>query len=496
MNAAVLSIAGADDPALLQPSVPRDALHKAATVGAAMLLTAAFAFVAATSSALMVLNTHPWRVALAVGFGLLWAGAIFCIDRSLVLSMAKARWPAVAMRMLLAIVISISISAPIDIALFSDRVEAKLLENRQQAELESHERLNRLYGIGEAHAQSAAAQAELERLDREARIWPPQVLDAEQVVKACETDFARFSAGAQHEMSRIDRKRIDLQYRLNMLASVRPRPDGAIGELVRQRRILQTERQQHEAAIEKARKRCDVATASLQSERRRHLDEIQRQRRHATERLEQSHAHEGRLADTIRAKSEDATRIIDRALGGNFAAKAEALHQLVAQDPFVRTVYILILVLWITLEMAPVLAKMMAGATSVDIVLEAKARALELDAITELEQAESDAQRDRIIRDALRERMLEVMRADNELLRPFVIELLQAELVVAPQQELCRQLDELIERTQAHRDRITAAGLDNDSRRQLLAAVATLERSAADRIHQAFVGPTAMQPQS
>jgi hypothetical protein len=91
-----------------------------------MLVTASFAFVASLAALLMIFEEQPWRWVDALPLALLWAVAILTIDRALVLSMTRPRWPAIVARLLLGVLVAVSISMPIDIALFKDRIQIEL----------------------------------------------------------------------------------------------------------------------------------------------------------------------------------------------------------------------------------------------------------------------------------------------------------------------------------------------------------------------------------
>jgi len=483
----LLGAVGVDDPAVLDPKVPRDALHRAATVGLAMLATAFFAFVAATASALMVLHDHPWRFVLASGFGLLWAIAIFAIDRALVLSMARIKWPALALRLFLAVIISISISVPLDIWLFGDRVEEQLLKIRQHAEIDSRARLNQLHGVEIAREQTAAAQAELQRLDQATQTWPPQVRDAQQQAKLCEANFERVRARTQRQVAEVDAKRADVQHRLDLLAGVNPRPAERISALTQQRKALWTQRERFEADVHEARKGCDAVQVAVQTVQRQHLEQIEVQQKDARAVLLEARKSEQHLTQAVSEKSAEASRVISKAMSDNFVVKAEALHQLVAESPFVRSVYLLVLILWITLEMAPVLTKSMAGESAIDLVLEAKSRELELTHLDRIERQEDEVLMRRDIREALREQLPAFIRENPDTLRSVFDARMTAQGVLTPHNELLGEFEALLERTQVQRDRIKHAGFDEVLRRDLLDAVARLERAAADSVHAAFV---------
>jgi len=486
--ATLIAVAGVDDRAIFDPAVPRDALHRAATVGAAMLVTAVFAFLAATASALMVLHDQPWRLPLAFGFGLLWAAAIFTVDRALILSMAQVKWPALLLRLLLAIVISVSISVPIDVFLFRERVEAQLLENRQNAELASQQRLQQRHGLDGAREQTAEAKDDVLRLEQAAAVWPPDVLEAQQQARLCESNLERSRAQAQRQLAIIDQKRAALQDRLNLLGGVSPRPAEQMETLRQQRQVLGTQRERIEAELGDARKKCEAAQAAVQTAQRHYRAENQAHQEAARSALTRARENELNRAKAAHAASAAATQVIDKAMSNNFVVKAEALHQLVAENGFVRVSYVLVLVLWVTIELAPVLAKCWAGTSSIEVILASKARELELKHLARIDRQEDEVLSKRAIQEALRERLPEFTRQNSDALRAIADERMAAQRVLTPHHELLDQLAELLEHARSLREQVRGSGVGDDVAVDLMKTIQTLERAAAESIHSVFVG--------
>lgn len=484
----LIAVAGVDDPAIFDPAVPRDALHRAATVGAAMLGTAVFAFLAATASALMVLHDQFWRLPLALGFGLLWAAAIFAIDRALILSMAQVKWAALLLRLLLAVVISISISVPIDIFLFQERVEAQLLENRENAELASKQRLQQRHGLDGAREQTAEAKGDLQRLEQAAAAWPPDVLEVQQQARLCESNLERLRAKVQRQWASIDHQRAELQHRLNLLGGVSPRPAERIEALRQQRQALGTQRERIDAELGDARKSCDAAQAAVQTAQRQYRADNQVQQQAARSALARARDNEQQRAEAVHAASAAATQVIDKALSNNFVVKAEALHQLVVENPFVRGIYFLVLALWVTIELAPVLAKCLAGTSSIEVILASKARELELKHLARIDRQEDEVLSQRVILEALRERLPEFADENSHALRAIFDERMAAQGVLSKHHELLKQLAELLEHSRSLREHVKRSDVGDDVAVDLMKTIKTLERAAAESIHRAFVG--------
>lgn len=120
---------------------------KYAGIGATVFFTCLFAALSGGYALYFVFNDASTGVRLLAssGFGLLWGAMIFNLDRYIVSSMKKKNslWPEVRMaipRFLLAAVIAVVISKPLELQIFHTSIEAELLAMQQQ-ELKRQEAL-------------------------------------------------------------------------------------------------------------------------------------------------------------------------------------------------------------------------------------------------------------------------------------------------------------------------------------------------------------------
>lgn len=120
---------------------------KYAGIGATVFFTGVFAVLSGSYAMYFVFNdAQPLhRILAAVGFGLLWGAMIFNLDRYIVSSMNKKKgiWSEVRMalpRFLLAAVIAVVISKPLELQIFHTSIETELVA-MQQEELKHQEEL-------------------------------------------------------------------------------------------------------------------------------------------------------------------------------------------------------------------------------------------------------------------------------------------------------------------------------------------------------------------
>jgi hypothetical protein len=135
-------------------------------IGGAVLTTGVLAFLSGFYAIYTTLATGPYSVLTSIGFGVLWAAAIFNLDRYIVSSLHKptdagTRWrqrlaqtwlPALP-RLALAILIGITLSKPLELRLFNNAIAGQAEINRDQAVMTKRASLTESSRLGEISAE-------------------------------------------------------------------------------------------------------------------------------------------------------------------------------------------------------------------------------------------------------------------------------------------------------------------------------------------------------
>ena len=133
--------------------------NKYAGIGATVFFTALMAFIAAAYALYTVFD----NVYLAVPFGLVWGLLIFNLDRFIVSTLRKRdgfwkEFVQASPRILLAVVIAVVISKPLELKIFEKEINRVLLEQKNQMTLENQEQLALQYNP-DIEAKKAEIQA-------------------------------------------------------------------------------------------------------------------------------------------------------------------------------------------------------------------------------------------------------------------------------------------------------------------------------------------------
>jgi hypothetical protein len=145
---------GADAPLLKDCSASEH--NKYAGIGATVFFTALMAFIASSYALYTVFDNYLT----AVGFGLVWGLLIFNLDRYIVSTLKKSdrKWNEVVQaipRLILAIIIAVVISKPLELKIFEKEIDQVLLEEKNAMTLTNQEQVAALFdGDKEAFAKA------------------------------------------------------------------------------------------------------------------------------------------------------------------------------------------------------------------------------------------------------------------------------------------------------------------------------------------------------
>lgn len=157
------TIAGAEIPILEKCRTDH---KKFGAMGATIAMTSFIAFLSGTSAAWFFTQSgteESGKIGWAIAFGLVWATLIFCIDRSLVITMkknpeqkSKTWWlvPFIS-RALLALIIAFMVSIPLELVVFNDFIE-------EQSYLWNENKSNTLAKNSRANRESIEAQENID----------------------------------------------------------------------------------------------------------------------------------------------------------------------------------------------------------------------------------------------------------------------------------------------------------------------------------------------
>jgi hypothetical protein len=116
---------------------PKSERNKYASIGATVFLTGFLAAISSGYALYTIFRGEEYAFLASVGFGLVWATIIFNLDRYIVSSLRKeGNWKKELLyatpRFVIAILISLVIAKPLEVRIFASRIEQQILEDKRQ----------------------------------------------------------------------------------------------------------------------------------------------------------------------------------------------------------------------------------------------------------------------------------------------------------------------------------------------------------------------------
>lgn len=335
----------------LPGQVPRQA-----AMGAVLLTTAAFAAISAGYALHVTGVTGSWPVTIIAA--LLWGLAILNLDRMLIIGMAhekqgKKLLGLAVPRLALALILGAVISTPLMLKIFESEIEAQLNRNI----LTAQEQLRTEINSSTAAADLSAAEQKAGELRALINAGPTADPAAHPQVQAVQAEIDALQKTGDKQKSEYDTARA--------LALAEEEGTGGTGVAgcaaicVEKKRLADEAMarwQQTVTAIDGKRQEKDRVAQTLQGNL---LDESQRRIDDAEQELPNVEQKVTQLREQI-ASSQDTSYQLEQANGG-IIARMKALSDLVGSDATVAMARYTVWVMFIALELLPVIFKVLAG---------------------------------------------------------------------------------------------------------------------------------------
>jgi hypothetical protein len=347
-------------------------------IGATIFLTACLAVISGSFAIYTLVPIVP----VAVACGLLWGALIFNLDRYIVSSIRKEgrTWHEFALampRLILAVLISIVITKPIEVELFHNQINSELFAYTADLQREAEQKLDHKLGLD-------SIRSEISHIDsmrmhyKDLRDSKPTSFNFGEVSAEYQQAKRAYDSLARLHVPRIEANEDRRKYLWNKYAS-RVFETDANGEkrfvrwefpqkwqdrsnqLYKLNQNLQAELDQHLTQV----KKLDVARKGAQERFAMGLEEelvlLATQR---SELVAQKLAREKRRAEELPEALAKAERY-----GIGFPARIQVLEQMKAQDSSIWWMSNLIVLLFIMLETSPVFVKLITRRGPYDYLL-------------------------------------------------------------------------------------------------------------------------------
>jgi hypothetical protein len=362
---------------------PKSERNKYASIGATVFLTGFLAAISSGYALYTIFRGEEYAFLASVGFGLVWATIIFNLDRYIVSSFRKeGNWKRELLyatpRFFIAILISLVIAKPLEVRIFASRIEQQILEDKRQKLVDEKLSIDKLNDLTKLENTMQGQTNELGTLDS-LRQGDPTNDDFKKILgernlalqdlnsvsksnnpKVSDYNFKisqiKGNASNYHEIKDstgtvIDRKLIS-------------EANKSISDLSYSRNVLLNE-------IKAKQKRVENLDAEIQKARNDYKAIMAQRFNEKQAEMVQTKQTKAQADSVAKKQFDESVQIKDRSYTNNFITQVEALGNLNSKT--FSTMWwtsILIMLLFVTIETAPIIVKLLSKRGPYDELLE------------------------------------------------------------------------------------------------------------------------------
>ena len=346
-----------------------EGVAQAAALGAVLIITAVIAAFTGGYAVHQVFLGSPMASWIAAAGGILWAGFVFSIDRGLILGIDKTSAPRrlafqVLVRVPMAIAVALVMSTPFLLKICEGPIRLQLRQERQDLWLKEVGSLTEATGLPEFRKAlsdfKTTRDAQRERLMRE-----PDSYEYRRAGEELRTAEGRLRSLTAALAPRINRARTEAQ---RLLASPEPRQGEA--EVLR-RQIADWQAQLGRAGNDVSRARTAVERAASEWQ-----TQIAAAVKSAEGEISKLEPLQLRAADQVAKRGAEAERELSDLLRANLVNEYKALRRITSNpghpdSAAISTFEFALHVLFVILELTPVLIKALGRRTPLDVAMAA-----------------------------------------------------------------------------------------------------------------------------
>lgn len=321
-------------------------------------------------------------------FGILWGLIIFNLDRFIVSTFRKHEsdnWRVktgkellqASPRIILAIIIAIVISKPIEIKIFESRLAEQIKKNQILSKKSNASEFDNIYGVSDKENRISTMDTTISKLQTELNTDPQNVKDLinndlakanKNLTQIRSTNNPKID---NHEKNITSIKDDQNNYRYVTVDngnSIENRLTKAAEDKIRYEKnaiyVLNREIRNQQAEVNKINNQIIEARKKYRKQKQQEIDNIKAEKNDEESRLKES-----------RTKADEETKIAnatsENAFTNNFITQIEALGDLTGNDSTMWWTSFMITLLFLTIEIAPILTKLITKRGPYDEILDA-----------------------------------------------------------------------------------------------------------------------------
>lgn len=363
---------------------PKSERNKYASIGATVFLTGFLAAISSGYALYTIFRGEEYAVLAAIGFGLVWATVIFNLDRYIVSSLRKeGDWKKELLyaipRFIIAILISLVIAKPLEVRIFANRIEQQILEDKRQKLEDEKLSIDKLNDLTKLENTMQGQTSELGTLDS-LRQGDPTSDDFKKLV-----DDRNLALQDLNSVSKSNNPKIsDYNFKISQIKgdpnNYREIKDDSTGAVIDRKLLSEANKSINDLSysrnvllneIKAKQKRVENLDAEIQKARNDYKAIMAQRINEKEAEMAQTKQTKAQADSIAKIQFDESVKVKERSYTNNFITQVEALGNLNSKT--FSTMWwtsILLMLLFITIETAPIVVKLLSKRGPYDELLE------------------------------------------------------------------------------------------------------------------------------
>lgn len=372
--------------------------NKYAGIGATIFFTGLLASLSGGYALYTIFRGAPNALAYAIAFGIIWGFVILNLDRFIVSSIKKEGNVRKELlyslpRFILAIIISIVIAKPLEVRIFEDRIEQQILEDKRKKLADEKLSIDKLNDLTALDNTLTKKSSELKNLDS-LKQGDPSTVGFRNLLKERNDALQTLNVVSQNNNAGIADYNAKIAQVRNNQHNYTTKTDSA-GNVISRRLTPQASKEINDMAysrnalsneIKIAQQRVQDLDAEIKKQRDDHQAVMAQRVEDKRAEIEQTNQTKAKADSVARVQFDESVEVKEKSYTNNFVTQLEALSNLTSSQSTMWWTSWLIMLLFIVIEISPVLVKILSAKGPYDDMLYATEQAVALEESRKVEE--------------------------------------------------------------------------------------------------------------
>jgi len=339
---------------------------KYTSIGATVFFTGLLASLSGGYALYSVFQNSEYALRAAACFGLLWGLVIFNLDRYIISTIRKlderTPWRRLKElsqafpRMILAAIIAITISVPLELKIFEDSLADVIEQEKMEAEERNKHYSERIYDINVKNQKVSDKKEEINALQQKLSEEPKIVKIYRDKLKEAESKLAKTM---RTNNAKIAKNKLAIEEMQNS-------GDTHSGEIARHE--AENNRLQREITYEES--RVQNAKKELRAHEENYVSDLENEIKEARSTLKRLEEKEISARDSVEENTKEISTRTKNSFSSSFIPRLKALGHLKEKDETMRLASLMLKLLFLAVELTPIFTKLITKRGAYDEIFE------------------------------------------------------------------------------------------------------------------------------